>query len=113
MKLLKFNLLFLPLLALVLVGVAMIARELLEANARDHVSQVARLIMETASSSRVYTTKQVAQALQISERQVFRLIQKRVIKPTKIGTSLRVKVSWLDQWVANLTEDELAHLGEL
>jgi protein-histidine pros-kinase len=64
MKLLKFNLIFLPLLALVLVGVSIIARELLEANAREQVLQIARLIMETASSSRVYTTKQVAPLLQ-------------------------------------------------
>ncbi len=64
MKLLKFNLIFLPLLALVLVGVAMIARELLEANAREQILHIARLIMETASSSRVYTTKQVAPLLQ-------------------------------------------------
>src|SRR5882757_2435052 len=64
MKLLKFNAVFLPLLALMLVGVAMISRELLEANARDHVSHVARLIMETANSSRLYTTKQIAPLLQ-------------------------------------------------
>jgi len=45
MKLLKFNLIFLPLLALVLVGVGAIARELLEANAREQVLQIARLFM--------------------------------------------------------------------
>src|ERR1700679_2694534 len=64
MKLLKFNLIFLPLLALVLVGIAAIARELLENNAREQVLQIARLIMEPASSSRTYTTKQVAPLLQ-------------------------------------------------
>src|SRR5579862_5151957 len=64
MKLLKFNLVFLPLLALVLAGIAYIARDLLEANAREQVLQIARLIMETASSSRIYTTKQVAPLLQ-------------------------------------------------
>jgi len=64
MKLLKFNLIFLPLLALVLVGVGAIARELLEANAREQVLQIARLFMETASSSRIYTTRQVAPLLQ-------------------------------------------------
>jgi len=64
MKILKFNLVFLPLLALALVGVAMIARELLASNAREHVAQVARLIMETANSSRLYTTKQIAPLLQ-------------------------------------------------
>ena len=64
MKLLNFNLIFLPLLALVLVGVGAIARELLEANAREQVLQIARLFMETASSSRIYTTRQVAPLLQ-------------------------------------------------
>src|SRR5260370_506025 len=64
MKLLKFNLVFLPLLALVLAGIAYVARDLLEANAREQVKQIALLIMETASSSRTYTTKQVAPLLQ-------------------------------------------------
>ena len=64
MKLLRFNLVFLPLLALVLFGISYVSRELLETNARDQVLQVARLIMAAASSSRVYTTKQVAPLLQ-------------------------------------------------
>jgi hypothetical protein len=64
MRLLKFNLIFLPLLALVLAGIGYVARELLEINARDQVLQIARLIMETAISSRTYTTKQVAPLLQ-------------------------------------------------
>jgi len=63
-KVLIFNLIFLPLLAIVLVGIAYIARDLLQQNAREQVQQIARLIMETASSSRVYTTKQVAPLLQ-------------------------------------------------
>jgi len=63
MKLLKFNLVFLPLLALVLAGVAYVARELIAANARSQVLQMARLIMATANSSRLYTTKQVAPLL--------------------------------------------------
>jgi len=63
-KVLKFNLVFLPLLALVLAGVAHIARDVLESNAREQILQIARLIMETASSSRTYTTKQVAPLLQ-------------------------------------------------
>ena len=62
--LLKFNLLFLPLLALVLGAVAVTARSLLQANAREQIVQNARIMMETASSSRTYTTKQVAPLLQ-------------------------------------------------
>jgi protein-histidine pros-kinase len=63
-KLLKFNLIFLPLLAVALGSVAYVARGLLQDNARDQIQQIARLIMETASSSRTYTTKQVAPLLQ-------------------------------------------------
>jgi len=63
MKLLKFNFVFLPLLALVLGGVAYVSRDLIEANARAQVLEVARLIMATANSSRLYTTKQVAPLL--------------------------------------------------
>lgn len=62
--LLKFNLLFLPLLALALGMVAVTARSLLQANAREQIVQNARIMMETASSSRIYTTKQVAPLLQ-------------------------------------------------
>jgi hypothetical protein len=64
MKPLKFNLIFLPLLAVCLGGVCYIARELLLENARFQVIENARIIMETALSSRTYTTKQVAPLLQ-------------------------------------------------
>lgn len=62
--LIRFNLVFVPVLALVLVVVAIIARGILQANAREHIAENARIIMETATSSRVYTTKQVAPLLQ-------------------------------------------------
>src|SRR5882757_1972181 len=64
MKLLKFNLIFLPLVAVCLGAVAWAARGLLEANAREQIVQNARIMMETATSSRTYTTKQVAPLLQ-------------------------------------------------
>src|SRR6266853_1614325 len=64
MKLLKFNLIFIPLLAICLGMVAWAARELLQANAREQIVQNARIMMETGSSSRTYTTKQVAPLLQ-------------------------------------------------
>jgi hypothetical protein len=63
-SLLKFNLVFLPLLAVALGFIAFIARSLLQANAREQIAQNARIIMETATSSRTYTTKQVAPLLQ-------------------------------------------------
>jgi hypothetical protein len=64
MRLLKFNLIFVPLLALCLGAVGYIARELLLENARRQVIENARIMMETALSSRTYTTKQVAPLLQ-------------------------------------------------
>jgi Protein of unknown function (DUF3365) len=64
MKLLKFNLIFIPFLALRLGVVGYIARTVLLDDARQHVIQNARIIMETMLSSRTYTTKQVAPLLQ-------------------------------------------------
>src|ERR1700751_1055944 len=64
MKLLKFNLIFIPLLALCLGTVGYIPRGTLLEDAREHVIQNARIIMETMLSSRTYTTKQVAPLLQ-------------------------------------------------
>jgi hypothetical protein len=63
-SLLKFNIVFLPLLAAALIGVAVTARGLMQRNAREHIAQNARLIMETATSSRTYTSNQVAPLLQ-------------------------------------------------
>ncbi len=62
--LLRFNVLFLPLLALTLGAVALIARQLLQANARRQIVENARIMMETASASRLYTTRKVAPLLQ-------------------------------------------------
>lgn len=64
MKLLKFNLIFIPFLALCLGTVGYIARGMLLEDAREHVIQNARIIMETMLSSRTYTTKQVAPLLE-------------------------------------------------
>ena len=63
MKFVKFNLIFIPILALCLGGVGYIAQQMLMQAARQQVEQNARLIMETALSSRTYTTKQVAPLL--------------------------------------------------
>src|SRR6202047_3888854 len=64
MKLLKFNLIFIPFLALCLGLFVYIARKMLLDDAQEHVVQNARIIMETMLSSRTYTTKQVAPLLQ-------------------------------------------------
>jgi Protein of unknown function (DUF3365) len=59
MKLLKVNLIFIPLLALCLGAVGHAARKMLLEDARQHVLQNARLLMETALSSRKYTIKYI------------------------------------------------------
>lgn len=64
MKLLKFNLIFVPFLALCLGAVAYVARRTLLENARQDVIQNARIIMEASMSCRTYTTKQIAPVLQ-------------------------------------------------
>jgi hypothetical protein len=63
MKLVTFNLIFIPILALCLGAVGYIAQQAMLQAARQHVAQNARIIMETALSSRTYTTKQVAPLL--------------------------------------------------
>ena len=62
--LLKFNLFFLPLMALGLAGSGYIVRETLYKNARQEVLQNAQVMMETATATRSYTTKQIAPLLQ-------------------------------------------------
>jgi hypothetical protein len=64
MRLLKFNLIFIPFLVGCLALVGYVARQMLLEDARQHVIQNARIIMETMLSSRTYTTKQVAPLLQ-------------------------------------------------
>jgi len=63
MKLLAFNLIFIPILALCFGVIGYIANQALLQSAREQVAQNARIIMEAALSSRTYTTKQVAPLL--------------------------------------------------
>jgi hypothetical protein len=64
MKLLKFNLIFIPLFALCLGAVGYAARKMLLEDARQHVLQNARMMMETALSSRNYTVKHITPLIQ-------------------------------------------------
>ena len=64
MKLLKFNLVFIPILLLCFGAIGYVTEHALVESARQHVEQNARIIMEAALSSRTYTTKQVAPLLQ-------------------------------------------------
>src|ERR1700736_4586848 len=63
MKLLKFNLVFIPVLVLCFGAIGYVTQQALVESARQHVEQNARIIMEAALSSRTYTTKQVAPLL--------------------------------------------------
>jgi uncharacterized protein DUF3365 len=64
MKLLKFNLVFIPVLLICFGAIGYVTEQALVESARQHVEQNARIIMEAALSSRTYTTKQVAPLLQ-------------------------------------------------
>src|ERR1700757_1066089 len=64
MKLVKFNLVFIPVLLLCFGAIGYVTEQALVESARQHVEQNARIIMEAALSSRTYTTKQVAPLLQ-------------------------------------------------
>ncbi|MBV9127908.1 MAG: DUF3365 domain-containing protein [Verrucomicrobia bacterium] len=62
--LLKFNLFFLPLLLLALGVCGYVVREALRRGAEQEVLQNARVMMETASAMRAYTSKQIAPLLE-------------------------------------------------
>lgn len=72
MKLLvKFNLLFLLVMALGLGTSAVISRNLLEDNAKDEVLNNARLLMEKALAVRAYTSNQITKLLQTQMKYEF------------------------------------------
>lgn len=64
MKLLLFNIFLIPFLAVCFGAVAWRSREILQNNAQEQIKQNAKILMDTASSSRVYTSKQVQPLLQ-------------------------------------------------
>jgi protein-histidine pros-kinase len=66
--LLKLNIVLILLVAIVLGIVATVAHSFLEANARSQVIQQAELMMESASSTRRYTTEELAPLLLTSPR---------------------------------------------
>ncbi len=59
-----FNLIFVPVLVLALAGSGYIVRESLQRNAEQEVLQNARVMMETTTATRSYTTKQIAPLLE-------------------------------------------------
>jgi protein-histidine pros-kinase len=66
--LLKFNLIFILVLGAGIAATAWLAQRYLQNAARDQVLQEARLMMETISSTRTYTTKQIRPLLEILEK---------------------------------------------
>ena len=68
---LKFNLVFLLIFALGLIGAGFISRDLLFRNARDEVLQNARIMMESALAARAYTSGQVRPLLETQMKYTF------------------------------------------
>jgi protein-histidine pros-kinase len=66
--LLKFNLIFILVLGAGIAVTAVLAQRYLQSAAREQVVQEARLMMETISSTRIYTTKQVRPPLEILQK---------------------------------------------
>jgi protein-histidine pros-kinase len=66
--LLKFNLIFLLVLGAGIAVTAVLAQRYLRSAAREEVFQEARLMMETISATRTYTTKQVRPPLEILQK---------------------------------------------
>jgi len=68
--LLLFNCVFIPILALTFFAAAYIIRDQLKNSAEQQVLENARVMMETARASRLYTTKQVAPLLDHEQTKV-------------------------------------------
>jgi hypothetical protein len=73
--LLRFNLVFLPLLAVSFCVAGYIFRQQLRRSAEEEVLQDARVMMQTARASRVYTTAQIAPLLDHEQSKVYRAIE--------------------------------------
>ena len=76
--LLKLDLLLLALMALALVGVSFFARSFLNNNAREQVLRQAELMMESASSTREYTTEELKPLLQTTPAHAVRFLPQTV-----------------------------------
>ena len=69
--LLKFNLIFLLIIAVGIAIAAYVSRVLLERNARAEIAQSARLLMDTALATRNYTTTQIQPLLETQMKYTF------------------------------------------
>src|SRR5882672_11563501 len=69
--LLKFNLVFVLIFALGLAATGFVSWKLLERNAREEITENARLLMDTALAARAYTSTQVGPLLETQMKYTF------------------------------------------
>ncbi|HEU0204659.1 MAG TPA: DUF3365 domain-containing protein [Burkholderiaceae bacterium] len=91
--LLKFNLVFVLIFAVGLVVTGYVSRSLLEQNAREEITQSARLLMDTAIATRTYTSSQVRPLLETQMKYTFLPQSVPAYSATEVFNDLRKKHS--------------------
>ena len=89
--LLKFNLIFVLIFAAGLAAISQVSWTLLERNARDEIAQSARLLMDAAIATRVYTSGQVGPLLQTQMKYTFLPQSVPAYSATEVFNDLRKK----------------------
>jgi HAMP domain-containing protein len=89
--LLKFNLIFVLIFAAGLAAISQVSWSLLERNARDEIAQSARLLMDAAIATRVYTSGQVGPLLQTQMKYTFLPQSVPAYSATEVFNDLRKK----------------------
>jgi HAMP domain-containing protein len=89
--LLKFNLVFLIVFALALGATGYVSWTLLERNAREEITQNARLLMDTALAARTYTSSQVNPLLETQMKYTFLPQSVPAYSATEVFNDLRKK----------------------
>ena len=91
--LLKFNLVFLLIFALGLGATGAVSWNLLESNAREEITENARLLMDTALAARAYTSTQVGPLLETQMKYTFLPQSVPAYSATEVFDDLRKKHS--------------------
>ena len=91
--LLKFNLVFILIFLLGLAAAGYVSWTLLERNARDEITQNARLLMDTALAARAYTSQQVNPLLETQMKYTFLPQSVPAYSATEVFNDLRKKHS--------------------
>ncbi|HEV7912617.1 MAG TPA: DUF3365 domain-containing protein [Albitalea sp.] len=89
--LLKFNLVFILIFVLGLAAASYVSWTLLERNARDEITQNARLLMDTALAARAYTSTQVNPLLETQMKYTFLPQSVPAYSATEVFNDLRKK----------------------